>query len=395
MGDGTEQNPLTRDDVLRLIKENGGKTEGLDLSQKVFEISINLSYLDLRGIILDGADLAGEYSWPELGSPSASLSDSQELKGAHFEGAILIDASFKNAMLADVHFERADLSHAHLENACLWDAHLENAKLITSHLEETDLSNAKLEGSQFIGAHLEKATLSEALIKEAILIEAHLEEANLYSADLEGADLARSNLEGASLNNTNLKGADLTASNLIGAHLEDTKFNNDTKLEGVNWGNYILPEESDRWFYGAQEIYRKLKILNTNAGMYDIAGKFFFREMTVRRKAMEWWPNPFNKAFSKLITILCGYGEKPERVVVSALVIIFGLAIAYHLFGSFNTFSFWDKLYYSAISFTAVGYGNWAPQPTGWAKGMGAIEAFIGVFMMALFLVTFTRKMTR
>jgi len=28
----------------------------------------------------------------------------------------------------------------------------------------------------------------------------------------------------------------------------------------------------------------------------------------------------------------------------------------------------------------------------GWAKGMGSAEAAIGVFMMALFLVTFTRK---
>ena len=31
----------------------------------------------------------------------------------------------------------------------------------------------------------------------------------------------------------------------------------------------------------------------------------------------------------------------------------------------------------------------------GKAKGLGAFEAFVGVFMMALFLVTFTKKMTR
>ena len=36
MGDGTEQNPLTREDVLRLIEENVGKAIGLDLSEKVF-----------------------------------------------------------------------------------------------------------------------------------------------------------------------------------------------------------------------------------------------------------------------------------------------------------------------------------------------------------------------
>lgn len=49
----------------------------------------------------------------------------------------------------------------------------------------------------------------------------------------------------------------------------------------------------------------------------------------------------------------------------------------------------------SAASFTALGYGSWASQPSVWAKGIGAAEAVIGVFMMALFLVTFTRKMVR
>ena len=41
-------------------------------------------------------------------------------------------------------------------------------------------------------------------------------------------------------------------------------------------------------------------------------------------------------------------------------------------------------------------YGEWAPHPQGWAgKFLGVGESLIGVFMMALFLVTFTRKMTR
>jgi len=32
MGDGTQENPFTREDVLRLIEENGGTAKGLDLS---------------------------------------------------------------------------------------------------------------------------------------------------------------------------------------------------------------------------------------------------------------------------------------------------------------------------------------------------------------------------
>ncbi|GAI59594.1 unnamed protein product, partial [marine sediment metagenome] len=107
---------------------------------------------------------------------------------------------------------------------------------------------------------------------------------------------------------------------------------------------------------------------------------------------------PRNSLWWALLTaydLLCGYGERLKRILVWIFVIVFGLAAAYYFWGSFGTSSFGDTLYYSVASFTALGYGKWAPQPTGWAKGMGAAEAFIGVFMMALFLVTFVRKMTR
>ncbi len=57
MGDGTKENPYIREDVLRLIKENGGKAEGLDLSERKFVETIDLSGLDLSGIKLRKAQL--------------------------------------------------------------------------------------------------------------------------------------------------------------------------------------------------------------------------------------------------------------------------------------------------------------------------------------------------
>ena len=128
--------------------------------------------------------------------------------------------------------------------------------------------------------------------------------------------------------------------------------------------------------------------------MYDTAGRFFYREMEIKRKAQS-WKRPHVKLWSWLIKLLCGYGEKPERVTISAAVVVLGSALIYFAIGTLTPNTFLNSLYYSAVSFTALGYGSWAPQPTGWVKGLGALEAFIGVFMMALFLITFTRKMTR
>ncbi|MBI4180926.1 MAG: pentapeptide repeat-containing protein [Chloroflexi bacterium] len=348
MGNGTKESPYTREDVLTLIEKHGGTTQGLDLSGKWFEKGIKLLGISANGlqeITLKGVDLRGS------------------------------------------HLEEADLACANLEGAILWEANLEGANLGFANLKGANLLVANLKRCYFANANLEGADLGES----------HLEHANLFQANLEGANLWQAHFESAILVQTNMRGANLTLASLTGACLVWAQFSDDTEFAGTDWGDYILGEERNGDFTLAKESYWRLRHWHTDAGLYDIAGEFFFREMTARRKAMKWWPNPLNRAFSKLVSVLCGYGEKPERTVVSAIVIIFGLAIAYHLWGYFtaNASSFWDKLYYSAVSFTAVGYGNWAPQPTGWAKGAGVVEAFLGVFMMALFLVTFTRKMTR
>ena len=77
------------------------------------------------------------------------------------------------------------------------------------------------------------------------------------------------------------------------------------------------------------------------------------------------------------------------------LGIIVGSALAYFAIGTLEPNAFLDCLYYSFISFTAVGYGAWVTESTGWVKWLGVQETILGVFMMSLFLVTFTRKMTR
>ncbi len=71
-----KEKPLTRDDVLRLIEENGGTAKGLDLSEQTFVEAIDLSDLDLHGIILKGARFP-----------------------THFEGAQLVGAKFNGSDL--------------------------------------------------------------------------------------------------------------------------------------------------------------------------------------------------------------------------------------------------------------------------------------------------------
>ncbi len=388
MGNGTEENPFTSEDVERLIKEHGGTAKGLDLSGKVFEEGIDLRDVNLSRIILKQA----KFPWyGEDGKPAGANLENADLMHAHLEGAKLIGANLDGAHLLG----------AHLEGAYLVDAHLEGAHLLGAHLEGAGLERAYLEGADLLNAHLEGADLGFA----------HLEGADLMDAHLEGACFEFAHLEGANLSNARLEGANLKGANLKGAGLLNVEFLHDTRLEEVDWGNYILKEEKEGdtkeveeredveityWFGYVAATYRCLKTWYTEHGIYDVAGKFFFREMTCKRKAMKWWPNPIHRIWSKFISLICGYGEKPLRVIGWAAAVILVSTLIYFLIGSIWQWSaFWNSLYFSAVSFTALGYGSWLQVTNDWIKGIGAFESFIGVFTIALFLITFIRKMTR
>jgi hypothetical protein len=108
----------------------------------------------------------------------------------------------------------------------------------------------------------------------------------------------------------------------------------------------------------------------------------------------------------------CGYGEKPFDVVFVSIFIIFMFAIIYFYIGilvlgkdiinydlSLNSFNLsWIEnfmwcLYFSIAAFTTMGFGD--VQPIGWSRLFAYIEAGIGIFMTALFIFVFTRKMLR
>ena len=335
MGDGTEQNPYTRKDVLRRIRKNGGIAKGLDLSRKVFKEGIDLRGFRLQGLILNSA----------------------VLEKCHLEGVMRTNAHLKGAFLEDTHLEDARMSGAHLEYANLVGAHLEKAKLTADHLE----------GAEFFDAHLEEANLINVFLDRTRLSGAHLQ----------------------------------------GAYMQGAKFTVYTEMASVNWGNYILGEEKEgekkgqgHFLKWAEEIYRRLKMWYTNAGVYDIAGEFFFREMETKRKQIKWRPNPRHRAWVEFVSLICGYGERPFRVIGWAASVILALALIYFAIGSvWGWGAFWSSLYFSAVSFTALGYGSWMELPDNlkgdFIRAIGAVESFIGVFSIALFLITFTRKMRR
>jgi len=172
-------------------------------------------------------------------------------------------------------------------------------------------------------------------------------------------------------------------------------------------------------------IYRRLKQSSQQFGDTDAAGKFYYREMECKRKQ----PRGFTKWFwSVIFKVSCGYGEKPENVIIISAFIIFASSLAFFEYGiellgsqvlddippriisydfrinitgiTWFIANFWkviidwiECLYTSVITFTTLGYGD--VHPIGYSRIVASAEAGLGIFLTALFVFVFTRKMSR
>lgn len=273
------------------------------------------------------------------------------------------------------------------------------------------LDGAFLSGIDLSWADLPKARLVKALLDKANLMRANFEKGHLFGASFKGADLFNTNFRGA-----NLKQTDMERSRLLEIKIDGAK------IAGINWGNnkiVINETEGKRFekkkqmakarekYLEAEEIYRNIRTHQMERGLFDDAAEFFYREMVCRRKQLPLWSlRRFN---SKIIDLLCGYGEKTYRVISCAIVFILFNSLIFYAFGIqygseiirisgaqnffLNIREYFLTVYFSVVTFTTLGYGDIAPY--GISRLFATIEAFSGAFMMALFVLLFGRKMIR
>ncbi len=296
---------------------------------------------------------------------------------------------------------------------CLWHAGLNEYPEDLKNLLELRAASARpmtgfcLQHAELGGINLVSRRYHEGYdLSHADLYRADLRDAHLYQLNLFGASLLKANLRGANLNRANLERADL-----LGAQLDHAK------LEGVNWGQQVLqeqqalaePEGKKRHdlLQQAEEVYRNLRKVNENQGLFEAAGNFFHREMIMRRYQMPLRSS--QRLISKAVDLFCGYGERPLRVIGFSLGLILTFALLYALAGvqhngemvgfrptqslSQNLFRLLECIYFSVVTFTTLGYGDFTPH--GLSRLLAALEAFMGSFTMALFVVVFVKKMTR
>lgn len=286
---------------------------------------------------------------------------------------------------------------------------------VKSRLQALARGGRSLEGYVLRGADLRDADLTlgdsgrRVDLSHADLSRADLTGGHLFNVDLHGASLLKTRFNGANLNNANLEDA-----NLLGVELEGTR------LERVRWGKQLLQErlavaaqragreeEALNLYAEAEQISRHLTAVNEGLGHYALGGLYYHKEKIMRRKQMRRYSREW--AVSKLVDLLCGYGEDTHRVIGFSMGVVLVSAVLYFLLGvradntlvvlhpaadlTQNLHDFLTCVYFSVVTFTTVGFGDVVP--LGASRAVAAVESFIGVFSISLFVVVFVRKMMR
>ena len=160
------------------------------------------------------------------------------------------------------------------------------------------------------------------------------------------------------------------------------------------------PEEKIRAYRRAEGTYRRIKHSLTNEGAYDTAGEFYIHEMRMKRMRYR-----LERRWAKWIgmwiyALMTGYGEKWRNVILFALTVILSFALVYYSFGAITSDSspghhpsFQECLYFSVVTFTTLGYGDYRPLVQ--YQLLAVSEAFTGAFTIALFVLVFGRKVMR
>jgi len=345
-----------------------------------FRDFIFIGYIEFNNTIFktDYTSFLGAIFQGDVDFLAAAFSGCSLFFGATFKGDVrFIGADFQGY---------ADFREATFEGAAnFWGATFEG----TAHFEEAtfkgdaDFRKVKfLLLNNFMGATFERAADFGNVI---------FSPGNKLNLKVKGSGII--SFEHTFLENVFL---DLDLDNGVLVDFTDSLLGN-TKAQKKQIENHIL-QEKRKEFSQALEVYLLLKNNFHSIGRYDDESWAFKKEKDMERKGSCHFNTLHKWLWSCFLNGLFGYGEQPVKVIISAIIIILiftflfmGSGISSSIIGSSTSKKFLDCVYFSVITFTTLGYGDFRPLE-GWGRLFSGTEAFIGALMMALFVYTFARR---
>ncbi|MDI3476287.1 MAG: hypothetical protein PWQ79_1939 [Thermococcaceae archaeon] len=173
-------------------------------------------------------------------------------------------------------------------------------------------------------------------------------------------------------------------------------------------GGFVIVEDCRFNSPRAEELfYRLARTSWEKSGDFDRADEYYYLEMLAKRKAKL---QSRKRGLKKLINtaevwfewlfadLTCKYGtdwKRPILLWLAAVNVFFPLLFwaTKSVEGLSNSLSFLDYEYFSIVTATTLGYGDY--HPFGVGRIIASVEALFGMFMWAVFLTVFARKYMR
>jgi len=391
-----------------------------DFSNFIFIGDVNFSELfktkEVHSLNFEDATFFGSVSFREFNFLGNSFNNIKFKSFVSFGNTKILSVCFSDVIFENgVYFENSDLEQVKFVNVDFFcETCFENTFFSNTHFE-----NVNFFGETYFGKSQFDENISFLINKldNEICFEKtkFTPDTNLWFKTNEGI---------ISFNNAYLENIRLylDLKPKVQLDLEGTKFRNiDIKKSDIE--DHIL-QEKNKDFSQAKEIYLLLKNNFHSIGKYEDESWAFKKEKDMERKSYRHFKSLHKWLWSCFLNAIYGYGEKPERVIVSAMVIIIIFSFVFMHFGIdanpqldtipkynilkelFMGIRYGDLLvrlkdisleqiknclYFSTVTFTTLGYGDFRPLE-GWSRIFAGTEAFIGAFMMALFVYTFARR---
>ena len=176
------------------------------------------------------------------------------------------------------------------------------------------------------------------------------------------------------------------------AYFDGAEIGGDVQFHGTRIkGNLSFKNTKFSNPHAQEEACRTAKRICEKLGNREDVDYYFYREMEAKRRQK----NRIIRFLELPIQHIFGYGTKWERVLITWFSVVFCFAFLFWVGnGVEEANSLWENIYFSIVTATTLGYGDYHPK-LGVYQGVASLEAIFGTFMWAAFIVIFARKYMR
>ncbi len=153
-------------------------------------------------------------------------------------------------------------------------------------------------------------------------------------------------------------------------------------------------DDADRMFLLERRALRRARVMDAKERIKEIK-----REESGKPEIFKAWMKYIYENLRAGVEYLiadftCKYGTSWRRAILLWVAVVIGFfPLLYFVFNGVKVDAWWDYIYFSVVTATTLGYGDF--HPIGIGKLFASGEAIFGTFMWAVYIAVFARKYMR